>query len=79
MQLKINGKQCKFDGKTDADAATLIRSVMQYEGILQEELAEKLGVSQVAVSRCLSRNMRIETFESILNALGCEIIVDKKK
>lgn len=79
MQLKINGKQCKFDGKTDADATTLIRSVMQYDGVLQEELAEKLGVSQVAVSRCLSRNMKIETFESILNALGCEIIVDKKQ
>lgn len=77
MRLKINDKLCKFDGSVETDAATLIRSIMMYEGVKQEELADKLCVSQVAVSRCLARNMRVDTFESMLNSLGYCVIVDK--
>lgn len=49
------------------------KEVLKKYGITQIELAEKLGINRVSVSRLLSDNndMRVSTIMKIANAIGC--------
>lgn len=71
--------QKEFKGK---NAAELVKEVMAEEQINQTELAERMGCVRQNISQALNRgvtNMRYDTFEKLVDALGYEIIVRKKQ
>lgn len=71
--------QKEFKGK---NAAELVKEVMAEEQINQTELAERMGCVRQNISQALNRgvtNMRYDTFEKLVEALGYEIIVRKKQ
>lgn len=51
------------------------KEVLNKYGVTQIELAERLGINRVSVSRLLSEknDMRASTLERIANAIGCEV------
>jgi len=51
------------------------KEVLEKYGITQIELAEKLGINRVSVSRLLSEknDMRTSTLIKIANAIGCHV------
>lgn len=58
----------------------MLRKQMIDADIKQSELAERLGVSQQALSaRLLSENMRESTFYEIAGAMGYEVEIIFKK
>lgn len=52
-----------------------IKEVMKMRGITQEDLAQKMGINRVSVSRLLSNNndMRLSTLQKFADAIGCNI------
>lgn len=50
------------------------KEVLKKYGVTQSELAERLGINRVSVSRLLSDNndMRASTIAKIANAIGCK-------
>ncbi len=64
------------------DAAEIIRRLLEKEGLNQQELADKIGVTRQTVSQALNRNrtsMRFDNFERMASALGYEIIMRKNR
>lgn len=53
-----------------------IKEIMQLLGITQTELADKMSVSQANISKRLSANMYLQTFEDIVSALGCRLEIN---
>lgn len=51
------------------DITAKIRSIMARKGITQTELSKRLGITQAAVSSQLGRNIRMDNFISICEAL----------
>lgn len=51
------------------DITSKIRAVMVQKGITQTELSKRLGITQAAVSSQLGRNIRMDNFISICEAL----------
>lgn len=51
------------------------KEVLNKYGVTQIELAERLGINRVSVSRLLSEknDMRASTLQRIANAIGCEV------
>lgn len=51
------------------------KEVLKKYGITQSELAERLGINRVSVSRLLSddNDMRASTIIKIANAIGCSV------
>lgn len=51
------------------------KEVLEKYGITQIELAERLGINRVSVSRLLSEknDMRTSTLIKIANAIGCQV------
>lgn len=51
------------------------KEVLEKYGLTQIELAERLGINRVSVSRLLSEknDMRTSTLIKIANAIGCQI------
>lgn len=51
------------------------KEVLNKYGVTQIELAERLGINRVSVSRLLSEknDMRASTLERIAKAIGCEV------
>lgn len=51
------------------------KEVLEKYGITQTELAERLGINRVSVSRLLSEknDMRSSTVIKIANAIGCSV------
>lgn len=52
-----------------------IKEVLKEYNITQIELAERLGINRVSVSRLLSdsNDMRLSTLQKIADAIGCEV------
>lgn len=57
-----------------------LKKEMEYKGITQNYIAEKLGVKQANISLVLSgkRVPRIDTFNNIAGTLNLELVVEKK-
>ena len=58
-----------------------LKKEMEYKGITQNYIAEKLGIKQANISLILSRKRvpRIDTFNNIAGILNLELVVEKKK
>lgn len=52
-----------------------IKEVLKQRGLTQNELAERLGINRVSLSRLLSdkNDMRISTIKKIAEAIGCDV------
>ena len=52
-----------------------IKETLKQRGLTQNELAERLGINRVSLSRLLSdkNDMRISTIKKIADAIGCDV------
>ena len=52
-----------------------IKETLKQRGLKQNELAERLGINRVSLSRLLSdkNDMRISTIKKIADAIGCDV------
>ena len=52
-----------------------IKDILKQRGLTQNELAERLGINRVSLSRLLSdkNDMRISTIQKIADAIGCDV------
>lgn len=52
-----------------------IKEALKKRGIKQNELAERLGINRVSLSRLLSdkNDMRMSTIKKIADAIGCDV------
>lgn len=52
-----------------------IKEVMKRYGITQDEVATRLGINRVSVSRLLSdkNDMRVSTAQKFADAIGCKV------
>ena len=52
-----------------------IKETLKQSGLTQNELAERLGINRVSLSRLLSdkNDMRISTIKKIADAIGCDV------
>ena len=53
--------------------ALRIKELCKVKGILQKELAQKIGVTDIALRASLKGNLTIGTLEKVANALGVNI------
>ena len=51
------------------------KDVLNKYGVTQQDLADRMGMNRVSVSRLLSEknDLRISTIEKIANAIGCHV------
>ena len=51
------------------------KDVLNKYGVTQQDLADRMGMNRVSVSRLLSEknDLRISTIEKIANAIGCPV------
>ena len=52
-----------------------IKEALKKRGLKQNDLAERLGINRVSMSRLLSdkNDMRISTIKKIADAIGCDV------
>lgn len=52
-----------------------IKEALKQRGLTQNELAERLGINRVSLSRILSNknDMRVSTIKKIADAIGCDV------
>ena len=50
-----------------------VKEICKTRGLLMEELAEKLGVTRITLTRNINGNPTIETLERIASALGVPV------
>lgn len=52
-----------------------IKETLKKRGLTQNELAERLGINRVSLSRLLSdkNDMRVSTIKKIADAIGCDV------
>lgn len=50
-----------------------IKELCKRKGVTQKELAEKLGIAEISLSRSINGNPTIGTLEKIAAALGVEV------
>ena len=52
-----------------------IKDALKKRGLTQNELAERLGINRVSLSRLLSdkNDMRMSTIKKIADAIGCDV------
>ena len=52
-----------------------IKDILKQRGLTQNELAERLGINRVSLSRILSNknDMRVSTIRKIAEAIGCDV------
>ena len=52
-----------------------IKETLKNRGLKQNELADRLGINRVSLSRLLSdkNDMRISTIKKIADAIGCDV------
>lgn len=51
------------------------KDILNKYGVTQQDLADRMGMNRVSVSRLLSEknDLRISTIEKIANAIGCQV------
>ncbi len=52
---------------------TRIKDVLKEKGMSQKDLADKLGITVVGMSKILNGNPKIDTLEKIASTLGVEL------
>ena len=52
-----------------------IKEVLKKRGLKQNDLADRLGINRVSLSRLLSdkNDMRVSTIKKIAGAIGCDV------
>lgn len=52
-----------------------IKETLKQRGLKQNELADRLGINRVSLSRLLSdkNDMRVSTIKKIADAIGCDV------
>ncbi|MFI3290206.1 MAG: helix-turn-helix transcriptional regulator [Rikenellaceae bacterium] len=50
-----------------------VKDICKEKGITQKQLAEKIGVAEISLSRSINTNPTLSTMENIATALGVEI------
>ena len=52
-----------------------IKETLKQRGLTQNELADRLGINRVSLSRLLSdkNDMRLSTIKKIADAIGCDV------
>lgn len=52
-----------------------IKETLKQRGLTQNELADRLGINRVSLSRILSNknDMRVSTIKKIADAIGCDV------
>ena len=52
-----------------------IKETLKQRGLTQNELADRLGINRVSLSRLLSdkNDMRVSTIKKIADAIGCDV------
>lgn len=50
-----------------------IKELCKRKGVTQKELAEKLGIAEISLSRSINGNPTLETLEKIAEGLGVEV------
>ena len=52
-----------------------IKETLKQRGLKQNDLAERLGINRVSLSRLLSdkNDMRLSTIKKIADAIGCDV------
>ena len=52
-----------------------IKDILKQRGLTQNELADRLGINRVSLSRLLSdkNDMRMSTIKKIADAIGCDV------
>ena len=52
-----------------------IKETLKQKGLKQNELAERLGINRVSLSRLLSdkNDIRVSTMKKIADAIGCDV------
>lgn len=52
-----------------------IKETLKKRGLTQNELADRLGINRVSLSRLLSdkNDMRVSTIKKIAGAIGCDV------
>lgn len=52
-----------------------IKETLKKRGLKQNDLAERLGINRVSLSRLLSdkNDMRVSTIKKIADAIGCDV------
>lgn len=51
-----------------------VKEICKAKGLQMQELAERLGVTRVTLTRNISGNPTVETLEKIAEALGVEVV-----
>ena len=51
-----------------------VKEICKQKGLLMEELANKLGIARVNLTKAINGNPTIETLEKIASALGVSVI-----
>ena len=53
-----------------------IKETLKQRGLKQNDLAERLGINRVSLSRLLSdkNDMRVSTMKKIADAIGCDVV-----
>ena len=52
-----------------------IKETLKQRGLTQNEIADRLGINRVSLSRLLSdkNDMRVSTIKKIADAIGCDV------
>lgn len=51
-----------------------VKEICKEKGLKLEELAEKMSITRITLTRNINGNPTIDTLEKIANALGCSVI-----
>ena len=51
-----------------------VKEICKEKGITQKQLAEKIGVAEISLSRSINTNPTLSTMENIATALGVELV-----
>lgn len=57
----------------------IIKNLIKAQGYTQAQFAQKIGLKQTGLAARLMKDMRISSFEQIVDALGYDIVLKKRE